>query len=178
MQVPLQLTIRDVEHTDAIEQKLRQKAEKLNQYSDNIISCHVVVERTQSHKNTGKLYNVRINLTLPGKELFVNHNEQEDLYVSIREAFDDMTRKVEEASRKIKGEVKVHPELIHGEVVRMFDGYGFIVDENGDEYYFNEANVVHPRLKELEVGTPVHFIEAMGDEGPQAHRVSAKEPKS
>lgn len=177
MQVPLQITIRDIDHSDAVEQRIRQKAEKLNLYSDRIISCHIVVEQTMRHKHQGKLHNIRINLTVPGKELFVNRNEQEDLYVAIRDAFDDMARKLEEETQKIKGEVKSHPELIHGRIARIFkdDDFGFIETENGDEYYFNAANVVHPNFDKLEVGTEVHFIEAMGDEGPRAHRVSAKE---
>src|SRR3990167_1325302 len=174
MQAPLQLTIRDIEHSNAIEQQLRKKAQKLNQYSDHIISCHTVVERTQSHQHTGKLYNVRINLTVPGKELFVNRNEQEDLYIAIRDAFDDMTRKLEEAMRKMNGEVKAHPDRIHGQVVRIFSDYGFIEDGNGEEYYFNEFNVVHPRFEKLAVGDQVLFIVAMGGDGPQAHRVSVK----
>jgi len=180
MQVPLQITIRDIDHSDAVEQRIRQKAEKLNLYSDRIISCRVVVEQTTRNKHQGKLHNVRINLTVPGKELFVNRNEQEDLYVAIRDAFDDMARKLEEEMKIAQGEVKTHPELIHGRVARIFkdDDFGFIETENGQEYYFNAANVVHPHFDKLEVGTEVHFIEVMGDEGPRAHRVSAKEQKA
>ncbi|WP_280522012.1 hypothetical protein [Candidatus Coxiella mudrowiae] len=40
------------------------------------------------NQHQGKLYNVRINLTLPGKELIVNRNAEEDLYLSIRDAFE------------------------------------------------------------------------------------------
>ena len=177
MQVPLQITLRDIDHSDAIEQRIRKKAQKLTQYSDQIISCQVVLESTQRHKHQGKLHNVRINLTLPGKELVVNHNEAEDLYVGIRDAFDDMMRQVEEAMRIRHGEIKAHPELLQGEVVRLFreDDFGFIATPDGEEFYFNASNVVHPSFERLEVGTPVHFIEVMGDEGPQAHRVRARE---
>lgn len=179
MQVPLQITIRDIGPSEAVKQRIRQKAEKLNLYSGQIISCHVVVQQIMRHKHQGKLYNVRINLTLPKKELVVNRNEQEDLYVAIRDAFDDMARKTEEAARKLQGDVKLHPNLMHGHVVRIFkdNDFGFIESEKGDEYYFNAANVVHPNFNKIEVGTQVHFIEVMGDEGLQAHRVSTTEHK-
>ena len=61
------------------------------------------------NQHQGKLYNVRINLTLPGKELIVNRNAEEDLYVSIRDAFDDMARQVEEVMRMREGQIKSHP---------------------------------------------------------------------
>lgn len=176
MQVPLQITIRDIDHSDAVEARIRKKAEKLNIFSDQIISCHVVVEQTQRHQNRGRLHNVRINLTLPNKELVVNRNEEEDIYVAIREAFNDMERQVEETTRMIHGEVKTHPDLMQGQIVRLFreDDFGFIATPNGDEYYFNADNVVHPNFNRLTVGTPVNFVSAMGDEGPQAHHVRAK----
>lgn len=177
MQVPLQITLRDIEHSDAVEKLIRQKVKKLNRFCDQIISCQVVIEYTQRHQHSGKLYNVRINLTVPKKELIANHNNEEDLYVGIHEAFDDMMRQLEEVKQIRSGDVKSHPELLHGEVARIFkeDDFGFIVTPDGDEFYFNANNVIHPSFERLEVGTPVRFIEAMGDEGPQAHRVSAKE---
>ncbi len=177
MQVPLQITLRDMEHTDAIEKRIRQKVEKLSQYSDQIISCQVVAEITQRSQHRGKLHKVRINLNLPGKELVVNSNQEEDLYVAIRDAFDEMARRLEETVRMRHGEIKSHPQLLQGEVIRIFksDDFGFIATPDGKEFYFNANNVVHPSFERLEVGTPVHFIEAMGDEGPQAHRVKARD---
>jgi ribosomal subunit interface protein len=177
MQVPVQITIRNMGHSEAIEEKIREKANKLNRFYDHIIACQVVIEQTTRHKHQGKLYNVRINLDLPGKGLVANHKEKEDLYISLREAFDDMVRQLEKHINIRQGDVKAHPELLRGEVARIFkeEDFGFIVTPNGDEFYFNASNVVHPHFNKLEVGTPVQFIEAMGDEGPQAHRVSAHE---
>ncbi|WP_267256123.1 HPF/RaiA family ribosome-associated protein [Coxiella endosymbiont of Ornithodoros maritimus] len=120
IQVPLQITLRNINPTPAIEDRIHKKADKLSQYSDQIISCHIVVELPKRHQHQGKLYNVWINLTLPGKEFAVNRDEVEDLYVAIRDAFDDMARKVEEEMRMRMGHVKAHPELLHGEIVRLF----------------------------------------------------------
>ena len=177
MQVPLQVTFRDIPHSIAVEQHIRDKALKLNQYSDQIISCQVVIEQTQKHQHTGKLYNIRMITTLPHKvELAVNHNENENLYVAIRNAFDSMIRKVEDAYSRMNGDVKQHKIPIHGEIVRLFDydEFGFILGLDGNEYYFNADNVVFPKTFErLQVGTEVHFLPDIGDEGLHAHRVSA-----
>lgn len=175
-QVPLQITFRDMSHSAAIEQKVREKADKLSKFSDNIIGCNVVLALTTKHKHQGKLHNVRINVATPGKELVVNRNEQEDLYVALRDAFDDMVRQLERRTEIAHREVKAHPEILHGEVVRIFkdQDFGFIATPDGEEFYFNAGNVTYPHFEKLTVGMPVHFIEAMGDDGLQAHRVSAR----
>lgn len=177
MQVPIQITIRDIPHSKAIEAHLFEKAQKLNQFSDKIIACNIVVEQIQKHQHTGKLYNTRIYVSLPRKvELAINHNQDENLYLSIHRAFDGMIRKIEDAMKKMQGDVKVHDDILEGKVVRLFraDDFGFIEDWVGNEYYFNSSNVAHPSFSQLQVGEQVRFIERLGDEGPQAHRVKIK----
>lgn len=108
MQIPLQVTFRDMEHSDAVETRIREKAEKLQRYYDRIMGCRVVVEMPQRHKHQGKLHSVRIDLTVPGAELVANHTQHEDVYVAIRDAFDAMSRQLEDYARKQRGEVKTH----------------------------------------------------------------------
>jgi len=176
MQVPLQITMRNMEHSAAVEQRIRDKAEKLNQYSDQIISCQIVVEQGQAHRQNGALYNIRILLTMPRKELVVTNNEQENLYMAIRDAFNDMVRKIEDTARKMHGDIKHHPEIIHGKIERLFDDgeFGFITTSGGDEYYFNSDSLVNHTFQYLKIGMPVQFIEKMGDEGMRACRVSIR----
>lgn len=173
MQVPVQITFRDVKHSAEVSDHIHQKVDKLNQLTDMLISCHVVVEFACKHQQSGNLYSVRVVVNAPNKELVSTHNHDENMYVAIREAFDDITRQIEEYSQIHHGRKKRHPQLLDGQVVRVFDaGYGFIAAENGEEYYYNTDNVVHPKGSLLAVGSHVHFIEYMGDEGLQAHRVS------
>jgi len=40
------------------------------------------------HKNQGKLFNVRIDIGVPGSEIVVNRDQHEDVYVALRDAFD------------------------------------------------------------------------------------------
>jgi len=175
MQTPIQITIKDTLNSDELEPTIQEKANKLEQFCEDIISCHVVVEMTQKHKQHGKLHNVRINIAVPGKELSANRNERENVHIAIRDAFDNIRRQLEDYARRLHGEIKTHAELIQGEIVRIFpDGFGFIEDSTGAEYYFNADNVVNHGFEKLEVGTNVQFIEAVGYEGPQAHRVSVE----
>jgi ribosomal subunit interface protein len=106
MTIPLQVTFRDMLPSEAVEIRIREKAEKLGRFCERIINCRVVVEMPQRHKHQGKLHCVRIDLTVPGAELVANHAQDEDVYVALRDAFVAITRQVEEYARVRRGEVK------------------------------------------------------------------------
>ncbi|HEU0188950.1 MAG TPA: ribosome-associated translation inhibitor RaiA [Gallionella sp.] len=108
MQIPLQITIRDVEHSEALETHIRDKANKLDEFFQHIMSCRVVVEVPHKHHNQGKQFNVRIDIGVPGSEIVVNRDHAEDVYVALRDAFDAAKRRLEDYARKIRGDVKRH----------------------------------------------------------------------
>ena len=173
MQQPVQITFKEIDHSEELSKLIHEKADKLQQFFENIISCHIVIEQTQKHKNQGKLNNVRINLGVPGKELVVTNNERENLHIAIRDAFDNLRRQLEDYARKVQGDIKPHAQIIHGKIVRLFEDFGFIEDAEGTEYYFNASNLTHVNnFSKLSVGNHVRFIEAIGDDGLQAHRIS------
>jgi ribosomal subunit interface protein len=100
MQIPLQITFKGMEPTEAIEAKIRQKVDKLNKHHDRITACHVLVEAPHRSHNKGVLFTVHIDLTVPGGEIAVNkeHGDEhahEDLYVAIRDAFAAAERQLE-----------------------------------------------------------------------------------
>jgi len=106
MNLPLQITARNISLSGAQETVIREKAEKLNRFSDSIMACRVMVEAPHLHKKKGKLYNVRIDLTVPDRELVVKREENEDIYVAIRDAFDAMRRKLQDLPRRSRGEAR------------------------------------------------------------------------
>jgi ribosomal subunit interface protein len=108
MQTPLQITIRDMEHSDALETHIRDKVGKLEEFSSHITSCRVVVEIPHKHQHQGKQFNVRIDIGVPGSEIVVNRDHAEDAYVALRDAFDAAKRQLEDYARKIRGDVKTH----------------------------------------------------------------------
>ncbi|MDA8093202.1 MAG: HPF/RaiA family ribosome-associated protein [Betaproteobacteria bacterium] len=174
MQIPLQITFKDVGPSEAIEAHIREKAEKLELFYDRIMGCRVVVGMIQKHQHQGKLYNVRIDVTVPGGEFVINRDRAEDIYVALRDGFDAAKRKLEDYARRQRGDTKLHELELHGRIARLFreEGYGFIAADDGHELYFHRYNVVRPDFEDLKEGTEVVFIEEMGGEGPQANRVS------
>lgn len=171
--LPVQITIRDLPVSAAVEAHIRKKAEKLNRFCDNISRCHIVVEFAQKNKQRGKLFNVRIDITVPGKELVVTHKRDEDLYVCLRDAFNAVARRLEEHSRRRHGHVKTHNHVLHGQVTRIMqeDGYGFIEGTDGHEYYFSVTNVSYPSFKQLLIGDTVVYQGEPCNDGQQAHHV-------
>jgi ribosome-associated translation inhibitor RaiA len=175
MKLPLQIVMRDIPHSDAVEADIRSRVEKLDQFYPDIMRCRVVVELDGKHKHQGKQFNVRIDMTVPGSEIVVDRERGEDLYVVLRDAFDAAKRRLEDFARRQRGEVKTHEPIIQGRIARILadEGYGFITTADGKELYFSRDNVVHPLFEHLKPGMAVTFLEEVGAEGLQAKRVSA-----
>ena len=71
MQIPLQITFRDMKQSDAVEKAVREKAEKLEQFAE-IMSCRVVVQMINKHQHKGTLYHISADITVPGGEIVVS----------------------------------------------------------------------------------------------------------
>ena len=170
MKIPLQITSRNLDLTEAIESEIRQKAEKLDKFYKRIMRCRIVVESPQRQHHQGKLYNLHIYMTLPGAELIVKRAPHEDLYVAIRDSFDAVRRKLEDFARQQRGDVKHHEEVPLARITSLFpeQGYGFIITPENREIYFHENSVLNSDFKHLKVGMTVRFAEAEGEKGPQA----------
>ena len=110
MRIPLQITIRGIEHSEALETHIRDKANKLDEFFDRIMSCRVVVELPHKHHHQGKHFNVRLDIGVPGSEIAVNRNHAEDVYVALRDAFDAAKRQLEDHARIMRGDIKAHDQ--------------------------------------------------------------------
>lgn len=115
MQTQLQITIRDVEHSEALEAHIRGKARKLEGFFDRITYCHVVVGMPHKHQHQGKQYNVHIDIGVPGHEIVVNRDNNEDVYVALRDGFDAALRQLEDYARRMRDKVKNRNPGIAGE---------------------------------------------------------------
>jgi len=174
MRIPIQITFRNIPKSEAIEATINEKAAKLDKFYDRIMSCRVVVEESQRRHHQGKLYSVRIDITVPSKEIAVSRQENEDVYVAVRDAFDVAVRLLEEHASRIQGGVKSHEAMPTGRIVRIFpsEAYGFIKTPDNREIYFHRNSVLNEEFSKLKFGAEVTFIEEQGKEGPQAARVA------
>ena len=105
MQIPLQITLRNIAHSDAVEAAIRKRADKLDRYHKHIVSCRVVVEIPSRHKQQGKEFVVRLDIKVPGNEIAINHDHHADVYRALQDAFGAARRKLEDHARRHAGPV-------------------------------------------------------------------------
>jgi len=178
MKQPVQITFRNIPHSDALEAKIREKAEKLDEFYNRIMSCRVTVEAPHGRHHQGNLFHISVDLTVPDAELVVNrspkeHHAHEDPYVAVRDAVNAARRKLQDYARKQRGKVKNHEPQAHGkvtEIVEMED-YGRILTPDGRDIYFHRNSLVDGDFDSLKTGSEVRFVEEAGEAGVQASTV-------
>ena len=196
MKLPITITFRGFPPSEWIEADIRKRAAKLDAYCRDIMSCRVVVDIPHRHHEEGNRFSLRIDVTVPGEEIAVNHESnlhaskqdlderewvkefevegmRKDLRLVIREAFDVARRRLQDYARVHRRAVKTHEESPHGRVVRWIpeERFGAIEAADGHEVYFHQNSVLGGGLKRLRVGAKVVFVEERGEKGPQASTV-------
>ena len=179
MELPLQITFRGMTRSAAVEQNIRERAKRLDKFSEDIMSCRVVVEAPHHHHHQGNLYHVRIEIHLHGHKTIAvsrdpkQHHAHEDVYVAVRDAFDAARRRIEDYARRQRGKIKHHEVPAHGAIAQLFpeEDYGTIATQDDRQVYFHRNSVVGANFDDLEVAAEVRFVEEMGENGPQASTV-------
>ena len=101
----LAISFRDIEHSDAVEQQIREKADKLTSVFDDITGIRAVVAMPHNHSYKGRLAHVSLEVGLPGETVAITHDnhdnsEHENMYVAVRDAFDKAHRKIRKIHEK------------------------------------------------------------------------------
>jgi cold shock CspA family protein len=177
---PLQVAFRNIDPSPAIEARVRTAARKLARFHNRITNGRVVISAPEQHHHRGRLYIVRINLSVPGGTIWINRGGQlnlahTDVYVAIRDAFNAAVRRLEDFVRRHESRVKHHETAPHGVVslVNPDEGYGFIASPTGDEVYFHRTSVVNDAFNRLKKGAKVRYTLGTKPRGrsPQASTV-------
>jgi cold shock CspA family protein/ribosome-associated translation inhibitor RaiA len=180
MQVPLKVTFRNVRKTPDIDALIGKQTAKLERVCNDIVSCHMAIEKPQEQHRTGNPFRVRIDVTVPPQHELVVIREasegelHERLPTILRGAFGIMRRQVKKLAEKQRKRVKTHPEPeVDGFVSLLVrkEAYGFITSLDRREIYFHKDNLPVGEFERLEIGTGVCWVEQQGEKGPQARTV-------
>jgi ribosome-associated translation inhibitor RaiA len=93
VEVPLELSFRNVEKTEHLDALIRDHADKLEKFHPHITSCRVAVEQPHEHQRSGNPYRVRLDVRVPpGHDLIVdtrpkNHDMHDPLDRVLTDAF-------------------------------------------------------------------------------------------
>jgi ribosomal subunit interface protein len=119
MKMPPEISFQRVEHSDAIAAAVQRHAAKLDKHYSEIVRCRVSVILDTGHAHQVRRFAVRIDLTIPHRELVSNQAHDEDAYVALRDAFKGITRMLDDAVRKERGQVKAHGNRLRGAAVQV-----------------------------------------------------------
>jgi cold shock CspA family protein/ribosome-associated translation inhibitor RaiA len=182
MQIPVDITFKEMEQSDAVEGRIRELAAKLERVYDRVIRCEVMVETPHRHQTKGRQFHVRVRLMVPGGEIVASHDPgpdgaHEDVYVALRDTFNAARRQLEDHVRKTlkrgDGTPKERAGSDHGRVtfIDLEKAWGWIEPDDGRRIYFHRNSVLGG-VDQLKVGDEVRFSEEEGDKGPQASSVT------
>ncbi len=185
MQVPLEIAFVNLESSEFIEARIREKVAKLEKIFPRLISCRVAVELPHQRHQKGNIYHIRIEMSVPRNTLVISRapgdvRAHHDAYVAIEDTFSAAERKLKEYVRQLQGDVKEHPASLQGRVLRLFSAqdYGFVATNDGREVYFHRNSVVDADFDDLAEGQPVELVLIHGESpmGPQATTVRPIRP--
>jgi len=148
--------------SEVVEAHIRVAAQKLDEFCDEIMGCRVLVEIPHQHHRKGKLYHVRIDLTVPGAEFVIKraprlitdrparfrkapedveleesrelskYAAHDEIQLSIRDAFDAARRKLQDYARRRRGVLKLHEGSPHARVTKLLPDESFGFLETAD----------------------------------------------
>lgn len=174
MQTPVQIVARGFTLNSWWRDKILRRSEKLMEFCSWITHCRVVAESRHKHSHKDRMYNVRIDISVPRRLLVINREAEPTLNAAIDKAFDAAERRLEERVRLSRHYVKAHRPPPEARVVELYPdaGYGFLETPDERRVYFHENSVLKGLFHRLTPGSRVRFVEEQGDEGPQARTVS------
>jgi ribosomal subunit interface protein len=108
MNTPLQIVMRHIEHSGALEERIREHVARLESFHPHIVGCRVVVEPMRRHDRQGHAFQVRIDVRVPGKEHVATRKHDTDVFLALHEAYHAVRRQLEDDIRHKRGAVKQH----------------------------------------------------------------------
>ncbi len=119
-----QVLFRNIEHSQAVEEAVHKRAEKLSRFSDQILSLKVTVESPHNNHHKGKVYHVGVEALIPNHDIVVNHDQHdkhahEDIYVAIRDTFDAVERQIKELNEKKRRLSRIPNKLTEPELAEI-----------------------------------------------------------
>jgi ribosome-associated translation inhibitor RaiA len=113
MTIPMQISFKGIDHSDALTAHITAVAGKLEQVYDRIERCEVVVEAPHRHSPRTPQFHVRVRLHVPGNDVIVDRDADaggdqphDDPYIAVRDAFQAARRRLTAHVQRLRGDVR------------------------------------------------------------------------
>ena len=182
MDRPLDIAFHNTDPSPSVEAEIRQHVDKLATRHPHLVACRVTVEALHNQHRTGRVFDVHLVLSVPGRDLAVSrapHHANErhahaDIHGSLREAFRAAERQLASHKEQL-GQDTAAPNgsALTGQIAQLLPGedHAFILNNLGTQLYFHRDSLTRGNFESLQVGDPVHYVEEAGDAGPVATKV-------
>jgi len=100
MYTPLQISLRGIAPSDALQRAIRDKAQKLEHFYDRITGCRVALTLDARHQHQGRQFSVHVGVKVPGGTIEVTREHDRNILVALRDAFDAARRQLEDYVRE------------------------------------------------------------------------------
>lgn len=107
MHTPVEIHFHGIEKSEAIEERVRWKVSKLEKHFGRMTRCRVVLEAPHRSPAKPKVYQIKIEISLPRRQPIVVAHEREggnageELLLALRDAFGAALRKLDDVSSRI-----------------------------------------------------------------------------
>jgi len=107
MRTPVEIHFHGIEKSEAVEERVREKVSKLEKHFGRMTRCRVVLEAPHRSPQKPKVYQIKIEISLPRRRPIVVCHEREgshaheELPLAIRDAFEAALRKVDDVGGKL-----------------------------------------------------------------------------
>ena len=113
MNTPLEIHFHGIDKSEAVEQRVREKVAKLAKHFERMTRCRVVLEAPHRSPQKPKVYQIKIEIGVPGRRpIVVSHEREgphasEELGLALRDAFEAALRKVDGVATQITQRAKL-----------------------------------------------------------------------
>ena len=155
--------------------EIEERMALLQEGHDDITHARVTLTKNSHHKKAGNIAEALIVVTLPRRQTFTARKEEKTFEEAIRTAFAALEIEIDKfREKRASKEIRVPPIPLRGVISKLFpeEGYGFILQEGGDEVYFHRNALHGLNFEDLEDGTEVAFAVEDGEKGPHATTVN------
>ncbi len=109
---PITITYRHMDASPALDERIRELAQRLSRASSHILRGHVVIEAPHQHSLQGRLFEVQLDLRVSGRQIAVHRSNaanpaHEDVYVALRDTFRAARRKLREHEQFLRRKVEL-----------------------------------------------------------------------
>jgi putative sigma-54 modulation protein len=108
MTTPLEISFHGIDKSDAVEARIHEKFARLHGHFDRITHARVVISSPNRAGARAKMFNVTIDIGIPGQQPIVIDNEGDhaDVFIALREAFNAAQRKLDATAGRITNPAK------------------------------------------------------------------------